>query len=282
MTPPHAHSMHTARTHPLTNHATHPSTWWAPAYAFLLADPAAWAGGALFACPAPGVSASLGMVASATAALEVAPLRASLALAYVAVHLAALIVLRWFPNVEMLPLSSFPMFGAPQNVFDRKLRKHVWLTTKPHATGTLKNYAFPFCRAHTVTVDELGQLPFDYLLLSHGGDAAKALHSNVPLTPRLQAALGRIERLGDQEAHTFATDAAAAPALLDALDEAKAAFSEAGLGQADGVGKAGRGSFDAAPLKGPGTLPASPPASGAPRQRTRQRGPASKDPAPRP
>ena len=277
----------------------------------------------------------------------------------------------------MLPLSSFPMFGAPQNVFDRKLRKHVWLTTKPHATGTLKNYepepqpyltptlpnpdpdhspnpnpdpttltltpilaltltrhpkelrlpllpcahrhrrrarhahpstltpraqaatpcirpATPCIRpaarrvrsatacTHPATLRVPGQLPFDYLLLSHGGDAAKALHSNVPLTPRLQAALGRIERLGDQEAHTFATDDAAAPALLDALDEAKAAFSEAGLGQADGVGKAGRGSFDAAPLKGPGTLPASPPASGAPRQRTRQRGPASKDPAPRP
>ena len=43
-------------------------------------------------------------------------------------------------QVEMLPLSSFPMFGAPQNVFDRKLRKHMWLTTKPHATGTVKNY----------------------------------------------------------------------------------------------------------------------------------------------
>ena len=43
-------------------------------------------------------------------------------------------------QVEMLPLSSFPMFGAPQNVFDRKLRKHMWLTTKPHATGTMKNY----------------------------------------------------------------------------------------------------------------------------------------------
>ena len=153
-------------------------SWWAPAYAFLLADPAAWAGGGLFASPTPGVSASLGMFASTTAALEVAPLRASLALAYVAVHLVALVVLRWFPNVEMLPLSAFPMFGSPQNVFDRKLRKHVWLTTKPHATGTLKNYAFPFCRAHTITVDELGQLPFDYLLLGHGGDAAKVLHSH--------------------------------------------------------------------------------------------------------
>ena len=166
--------MHT----PLTDHATHPSTRWAPAYAFLLADPAAWAGGGLFASPAPGLSASLGMFASTTAALEVAPLRASLALAYVAVHLVALVVLRWFPDVEMLPLSAFPMFGSPQNVFDRKLRKHVWLTTKPHATGTLKNYAFPFCRAHTITVDELGQLPFDYLLLGHGGDAAKVLHSH--------------------------------------------------------------------------------------------------------
>ena len=86
--------MHT----PLTDHATHPSTRWAPAYAFLLADPAAWAGGGLFACPTPGLSASLSMLASITAALEVAPLRASLALAYVAVHLVALVVLRWFPQ----------------------------------------------------------------------------------------------------------------------------------------------------------------------------------------
>ena len=127
--------------------------------------------------------------------------------------------------------------------------------------------------------------PLHYRYLGRAVDSPYSGHApsmHMPLTPRLQAALGRIERLGDQEAHTFATDAAAAPALLEALDEAKAAFSEAGLGQADGVGKAGRESLDAAPLKGPGTLPASPPASGAPRQRTRQRGPASKDPAPRP
>ena len=104
------------------------------------------------------------------------------------------------------------------------------------------------------------------------------------LTPRLQAALGRIESLGDREAHTFATDAAAAPALLDALDEAKAAFHEAGLGMAGGMGEAGRGTFDAFPSTDPtpGTLPTSPPASGVPRQRTRQRGPSSKDPPPRP
>ena len=62
------------------------------------------------------------------------------------------------------------------------------------------------------------------------------MHSNVPLSPRLLAALGRIQCLGNQEAHTFRTDAAAAPALLDALDEAKAAFREAGLGR----GKVGR------------------------------------------
>ena len=49
----------------------------------------------------------------------------------------------------------------------------------------LKNYAFPFCRAHTVTADEISQLLFDYLLLSHGGEQTEVLHSNV--RPRLVA-----------------------------------------------------------------------------------------------
>ena len=103
----------------------------------------------------------------------------------------------------------------------------MWLTHKRHATGTLKNYAFPFCRAHTVTPDEVARLPFNYLLLSHGGGAADAMHTNVVVTPRLEAALAAMKALATQEAHTFATDAAAAPALLAALEEAKAAFDAA-------------------------------------------------------
>ena len=39
-------------------------------------------------------------------------------------------------------------------------RKWHWLTEKPHATGTLKNYCFPFCRPKTVLAEEFPQLPF--------------------------------------------------------------------------------------------------------------------------
>ena len=159
-------------------------SWWAAAYAFLLADPAAWSSG-LLVCPVDG-GAALGLAATVSAALETAPLRASLALAYVSIHVAATVLLRFFPDVEILPLSSFPMFGTPQNVFDRRLRKHFWLTHKPHATGTLKNYAFPFTRPHTVLPEEIAKLPFNYLLLSHGGSEKPELHSNVEVTPELQ------------------------------------------------------------------------------------------------
>ena len=48
-------------------------SWWGPAYAFFLADPAAWAGGALFACPA-GTEA-LSLFGSIAAAHECAPKR---------------------------------------------------------------------------------------------------------------------------------------------------------------------------------------------------------------
>ena len=88
-------------------------SWWPPAYAFLLADPAAWAGGGLLACPADG-GASLTFSATAAAALEAAPLRAGLSLLYVGVHVLAVLLLRFWPHVEILPLSAFPMFGAPQ------------------------------------------------------------------------------------------------------------------------------------------------------------------------
>ena len=119
------------------------------------------------------------------------------------------------------------MFGAPHNVFDRSMRKHFWLTGKAHATGTLKNYAFPFCRAQTVLASEVPSLPFKYLLLSHGGGQPDKLTANVELTDALAAALSRITSLGAQSPTTFATDATAAPALLAALDDAKSAFAAA-------------------------------------------------------
>ena len=201
-------------------------SWWSPAYAFLLLDPAAWHAG-LFGAPDPHAQAALAPLAAAKAVLAAHPLRASLSLAYVAVHLGALVVLRFYPSVEILPLSSFPMFGSPHNLFDRRLRKNVWLTGKAHATGTLKNYAFPFCRKQTVLPHEIDRLPFKYLLLSHGGDQPTKVLGNVEVTARLQAALDAMVRLGAQEPDTFATDGGVAAAALDALDEAKAAFDVA-------------------------------------------------------
>ena len=212
---------------PFLLHCVHPPlpvdfmSWWSPAYAFLLADPAAWSAGLLNA----PLDDSLGFIQSAQATYAVAPLRTSLCLCYLAVHVIAVVVLRFFPSVEILPLSSFPMFGTPQNLFDASLRKNLWLTEKAHATGTLKNYAFPFCRAHTVLASELPALGFKYLLLSHGGDQLPRLLSNIDMSPRLQAHLDRIIALGSQQADTFATDPNAAASLLQELEMAKAAFN---------------------------------------------------------
>ena len=201
-------------------------SWWGPAYAFLLADPAFWSGG-LLAPFSPPEDDSLSLTQSAKLSFDAFPLRTSLSVAYVTVHVLAVLLLRFFPSIEILPLSAFPMFGTPCNLFDAKLRKHFWLTDKPHATGTLKNYAFPFCRPHTVLPHEISALPFKYVLVSHGGNAESVRHSNVAVTSRLSAALDAITKLGAQTSSTFATDANAAPNLLAALDEAKAAFAEA-------------------------------------------------------
>ena len=80
-----------------------------------------------------------------------------------------------------------------------------------------------------------------YPFLSHGGDRSETLHTNVRPSPRLRAALDRIESLGNQEPHTFATDVTAAPALLAALDEAKAAFREISLSEIRRAGVGGAG-----------------------------------------
>lgn len=119
------------------------------------------------------------------------------------------------------------MFGDPKNLFDSSQRKWMWLSGKPHATGTLKNYAFPFCRQHTVQPHELYQLPFPYVLYGHGGGQPATLHANVQITNELTSALGKLTALGNQSQTTFATDVMAAPAILDALDNAKAAFAAA-------------------------------------------------------
>merc|ERR1719199_1268819 len=75
-------------------------------------------------------------------------------MAYVAAHIAAHIVAR-LTTKELLPFSAFAMFSDVKNIFHAGTRKWIWLTTKPHAVGTLKNYCFPFARRPTVEVKEL-------------------------------------------------------------------------------------------------------------------------------
>jgi hypothetical protein len=68
----------------------------------------------------------------------------------------------------MLPFSAFKMFSDLKNIFDSSKKKWLWLTDKEHATGTLKNYCFPFCRPQCVTMSELNSLDFKYLVIGTG------------------------------------------------------------------------------------------------------------------
>merc|ERR1711904_120294 len=86
------------------------------------------------------------------------------------VHVFFICYLR-FSNVEYLPFSGFKMFSDLKDLFDPKYRKWFWLTDKPHQTGTLKNYSYPFCR-NGVRADELHKLDYKYLLVGHSGPAS--------------------------------------------------------------------------------------------------------------
>merc|ERR1719284_2022029 len=176
-------------------------SWWGPMYAFFLTR-APTDGGVLEGLPA------------AAASFELAPLRSSLAVAYVVAHCVALVVLRFFPKAEILPFSCFPMFKQAVDLFDPACRKWHWLSEKPHATGTLKNYCFPFCRAQTVREDELPRLPFKYLLVGHGGSAETTVLTKAQLTPQLSAAVDALCATSRRGRGAGASDAQAVPALL--------------------------------------------------------------------
>ena len=124
-----------------------------------------------------------------------APLRASLALGYVGLHLAAAVLLCFFPSVKMLPLSAFPMFDAPHTVFNGTHRKWMWLTGKKHAKGTLKNYCFPFCHKQALLAEQLDRLDFPCVLYGHGGGQTSVMHANAKVGTDLAAALAKMNEL---------------------------------------------------------------------------------------
>lgn len=181
-------------------------SWWGPSYAFFMLDPAG--------------SWEIGPLASARASFALAPCRTSLAVGYLAAHLFFMLVLHFFPSVEMLPFSCFPMFKHLKDLFDPSMRKWFWLSAKPHATGTLKNYCFPFCRPQTVLVEELDQLPFRYLLFGHGGSDAETLYSNFEVSDELRGLLDEMRNC------CCRSDSSAAEDLLSTLFEAQELFEK--------------------------------------------------------
>jgi len=184
-------------------------SWWGPCYAFFILDPAA----------AAGASQELfGPLSSAAASFTIAPYRTTLAVGYLAAHLFFMVGLHFFPTVEMLPFSCFPMFKHLKDLFDPSVRKWFWLSAKPHATGTLKNYCFPFCRPQTVLVEELDQLPFRYLLYGHGGSGGEVLHCNFEVSDELH------DLLGGMRDGCCRQDSEAADDLLATLFKAQALF----------------------------------------------------------
>jgi hypothetical protein len=192
-------------------------SWWGPTYAFFLLDPAA-------AAPTGADPHLFGLVGACQAAWTLAPVRTALALAYVFAHFVAMLTLHCFPTVEMLPFSAFPMFKNLVDLFDPATRKWMWLSEKPHATGTLKNYCFPMCRKQRIEVDELDSLPFKYLLFGHNGNKEETLYANFEVTSEMRAVLAKIQAEGASGARAFARDPEGARRLLSHLHAAQEIF----------------------------------------------------------
>jgi hypothetical protein len=195
-------------------------SWWGPAYAFFIFDPAA--------------SSTCTVAEAFAAAYVAAPGRTALVTLYVVASLVACVVLRFFPAIEILPFSAFPMYSDLKDLFNPALRATLYFSEKPHATGTLKNYCFPFCRPQVVKKEELAELPFKYMYMRHGGKGeAPEIVANVMITEDLDFALEAYRRLTSEQAPREAAEAAAAGSaqrvrdLTKALETARAAFQAA-------------------------------------------------------
>lgn len=109
------------------------------------------------------------------------PISLALAVLYCTLHVGFCVVLALMDR-ECLPFSAFKMFSDIKDLFHPAFGKWLWLSDKPHETGSLKNYCFPFCRPHCVTRSELPRLPFKYLLIGHNG--ARRTKGSADHTPK--------------------------------------------------------------------------------------------------
>jgi len=159
-------------------------------------------------------------------------------------------------SASLLPLSPFRMFCDIKDLFSPEVGKTIWLSDKPHATGTLKNYAFPFAAKEHVEEDELCQLPFKYLVIRYGGNGASTktattaqgtaalpapetskpllqtaekpvnVWTNLVWTADLEARLADLERLGRLGEGKWA-DVQCLDALLASVTQLRQAFNVA-------------------------------------------------------
>jgi hypothetical protein len=192
--------------------------WWAPFYAvFFLGD-------SNLLAEVPGTS----LPAAAKAYAELYPIGFALTLGYAAVHIAGMIIHRFIPDIDMLPLSRFPMFDSPKNLWDPARSHWAWLTEKTHAPGQLMTFAFPMCRPQCVQPSEMDSLPFKYFLFGRktAEDAELTVYTNVIITDDLQWVLKRFAEEWSKGADKY-KDPATTAGMLELVDAAKAAFARA-------------------------------------------------------
>jgi len=151
-------------------------TWWGPFYALFI-----WEDSQITA------DVSLTILTS----LEESPFYSGVVILYLVLHILGCVYAGWTGN-EILPFSSFHMFSEPKNLWSKDTNIALWVTDKPHATGTLKNYCFPFCRKQHVAVNELHKLPFKYLLVSRQVDGTRELATNIVLSDKNHALIRQL------------------------------------------------------------------------------------------
>jgi hypothetical protein len=196
--------------------------WWGPFYVVFFVG-GSWS---MFFEGSSHPAAQIHKMATDYAAAH--PVGFALGLAYLAIHLGGMIIHRIWTSIDMLPLSRFPMFDSPKNVWDPSKPHWAWLTDKKQAPGELMNFAFPCCRPQHVLPSEMDLLPFKHFLFGKAtpDDKTMTIYTNVVVTEELQSVLDRFWEEWHKGAEK-ANDPATCAAMLDLVDDAKAAFAKA-------------------------------------------------------
>jgi len=176
-------------------------TWWGPMYLIFLFEDSSVTGN---------------MIEVAQKSFEESPYCTALMLTYLFLHVCAM-VYAMITKAEILPFSSFHMFSEPKNLWDPSTNKNWYITDKPHDSGTLKNYCFPFCRPQVVTVEELDLLPFKYVLISNR-QGKTSLVGNIHISQKMSDIISKMNELwcAGQELYLNSENAAEILTLLEA------------------------------------------------------------------